>query len=77
MLIRGAGHPDLFPHHAPRLHRATVNAYGLDASAATDVTRLAGIADRWRPYRSWVAPLLRTRDQATAGGPTCRGPSRR
>ncbi|WP_030058523.1 DNA-3-methyladenine glycosylase family protein [Streptomyces novaecaesareae] len=76
VLIRGAGHPDVFPRHEPRLHRAIVGAYGLDASAATDVTRLAGIADRWRPYRSWVALLLRSRAQATAGGPTCRVPSR-
>lgn len=56
ILIRGAGHPDVFPRHEPRLHAAMARAYGGDAG---DVPRLAGIAERWRPYRSWVALLLR------------------
>ncbi|WAP57930.1 DNA-3-methyladenine glycosylase 2 family protein [Streptomyces sp. S465] len=86
ILIRGAGHPDVFPRHEPRLHAAMANAYGLAAtssgatgsgapssgatrsgaprSAAShsgDPRRLAQIADRWKPYRSWVALLLRAR----------------
>ncbi|WP_405358797.1 DNA-3-methyladenine glycosylase 2 family protein [Kitasatospora sp. NBC_00085] len=77
VLIRGAGHPDVFPRHEPRLHRATATAYGLGTAAATDVTRLAEIADRWKPYRSWVALLLRTRAQGMAGRPACHASSRR
>ncbi|MFJ1995053.1 DNA-3-methyladenine glycosylase family protein [Streptomyces asiaticus] len=69
ILIRGAGHPDVFPRHEPRLHAAMAGAYGLDETAARDVRRLAGIADRWRPYRSWVALLLRAR-AAHIGGRT-------
>ncbi|OKI03409.1 Fe-S cluster assembly protein HesB [Streptomyces sp. CB02923] len=61
VLIRGAGHPDVFPRHEPRVHRAIATAYGLDGPAAADVSGLAEIADRWRPYRSWIATLLRTR----------------
>lgn len=61
ILIRGAGHPDVFPRHEPRLHAAMADAYGLDATSAGDIRRLAGIADRWQPYRSWVALLLRVR----------------
>ncbi|KWT56946.1 Fe-S cluster assembly protein HesB [Streptomyces albus subsp. albus] len=61
VLIRGAGHPDVFPRHERRLHASMADAYGLGAAASEDVGRLAAIADRWRPYRSWVALLLRVR----------------
>lgn len=60
-LVRGAGHPDLFPGHEPRLYEAMAAAYGLDAVTAADPERLAAVADGWRPYRSWVALLLRAR----------------
>ncbi|GAB2734242.1 DNA-3-methyladenine glycosylase family protein [Kitasatospora kifunensis] len=63
ILIRGAGHPDVFPRAEPRVHRAMAAAYGLDSTAAADTTRLAAIADAWRPYRSWVALLLRAHAQ--------------
>ncbi|MEU6961275.1 DNA-3-methyladenine glycosylase family protein [Streptomyces chrestomyceticus] len=61
ILIRGAGHPDVFPRHEPRVHQAIAAAYGLSAAAAADVTQLSRIADRWKPYRSWAAFLLRVR----------------
>ncbi|MFF1479669.1 DNA-3-methyladenine glycosylase family protein [Streptomyces sp. NPDC058301] len=64
ILIRGAGHPDLFPRQEPRLHAAMARAYGLSEPDACDANRLAGISDRWAPYRSWVALLLRTRSGA-------------
>lgn len=59
ILIRGAGHPDVFPANEPRVHKAMAAAYDLDARTAADPRRLASIADAWRPYRSWVALLLR------------------
>lgn len=64
ILIRGATHPDLFPTHEPRLHEEIVRAYKLhDGSLAT----LQRIADGWRPFRSWVALLLRVgREDETA-----------
>ncbi|GGW65462.1 DNA-3-methyladenine glycosylase 2 [Streptomyces xantholiticus] len=58
VLIRGAGHPDHFPRHEPRLHAAMADAYTLKGQAA-GVPALARIAERWAPYRSWVALLLR------------------
>ncbi|MER8157355.1 DNA-3-methyladenine glycosylase 2 family protein [Streptomyces sp. NPDC094472] len=61
ILIRGAGHPDVFPRHERRLHAAIAAAYGLDETASGDIGRLTGIADGWRPYRSWIAFLLRVR----------------
>ncbi|MFD7663647.1 DNA-3-methyladenine glycosylase family protein [Streptomyces sp. NPDC059788] len=65
ILIRGAGHPDVFPRHEPRVHQAVAAAYGLPAAAAADFAHLSKIADRWKPYRSWAAFLLRVRLQDT------------
>ncbi|MFF8196716.1 DNA-3-methyladenine glycosylase 2 [Streptomyces bobili] len=58
ILIRGAGHPDLFPCDEPRLHAAMAAAYGLEGAAA-GVPHLVRVAERWKPYRSLVALLLR------------------
>ncbi len=66
ILIRGAGHPDVFPLAEPRVHQAMATEYGLDATAAEDPARLAAIAENWSPYRSWVALLLRARRQERA-----------
>ncbi|MEV0276509.1 DNA-3-methyladenine glycosylase 2 family protein [Streptomyces sp. NPDC050610] len=65
VLIRGAGHPDVFPAHEPRLHQAMATAYGLDAAAA-DTARLTAVAAAWRPYRSWIGLLLRAHAQERA-----------
>lgn len=68
VLIRGAGHPDVFPRHEPRLLREMAAAYRLpdpDGDPAT-VDRLAEYAERWRPYRSWVAFLFRARAEERA-----------
>jgi DNA-3-methyladenine glycosylase II len=58
ILIRGATHPDLFPTHERRLHEEIARAYQVSDPS---LTALEAIADSWRPYRSWVALLLRTR----------------
>jgi DNA-3-methyladenine glycosylase II len=59
ILIRGAGHPDVFPQHERRLRAAIADEYALGEPPET--RRMTEIADRWRPYRSWVALLLRAR----------------
>jgi DNA-3-methyladenine glycosylase II len=72
VLIRGAGHPDIFPRHEARVHQAIAAEYGLGPDADGDLGRLAEIADGWRPYRSWVGLLLRARmaeQRAGAGAP--------
>ncbi|MFD9894721.1 DNA-3-methyladenine glycosylase family protein [Amycolatopsis sp. NPDC059027] len=57
ILIRGVGHPDVFPASEGRLAEEMRQRYGRpDAGAA----ELAAIAEAWRPYRSWVSFLLRT-----------------
>jgi 3-methyladenine DNA glycosylase/8-oxoguanine DNA glycosylase len=56
ILIRGVGHPDVFPGDEPRLHAEMRRAYHLDGAGGS---RLEEIAEGWRPYRSWAALLLR------------------
>lgn len=60
ILVRGAGEPDYWPRKEQRLHRAMVSAYELDDPPSVDV--LEAIAEKWRPYRSWVSVLLRAAD---------------
>jgi DNA-3-methyladenine glycosylase II len=62
ILIRGAGHPDLFPTRERRLHAAMAEAYLLDDPSPG---QLAELSSRWAPYRSWVALLLRTHREET------------
>jgi DNA-3-methyladenine glycosylase II len=54
ILIRGVGHPDVLPDHDVRLHEAIRSAYD-----TTDDAAVRSITDCWRPYRAWVALLLR------------------
>jgi DNA-3-methyladenine glycosylase II len=64
ILLRGAATPDGTPAREPRFLRAVTIAYGLEAPPAE--VELEQIIDGWRPYRTWVAFLLRTmlQDQA-------------
>jgi 3-methyladenine DNA glycosylase/8-oxoguanine DNA glycosylase len=57
ILIRGVGVVDLFPRETPRLHRAMADLY--DLGPEPPMARLEAIAQAWKPYRGWVAFLLR------------------
>ncbi len=57
ILLRGAGEPGHLPGHEPRLARAVALAYGLDSPPETG--EVEKIAERWRPYRTWVSLLPR------------------
>jgi DNA-3-methyladenine glycosylase II len=57
ILLRGAGEPDYLPTAEPRLGRAVARAYGLDRPPTA--TKLAALAEAWRPYRTWATLLLR------------------
>ncbi len=57
ILLRGAGEPDYVPTNEPRLGRAVSIAYGLDEPSTTE--ELVRMAERWRPYRTWVSLHLR------------------
>ncbi len=56
ILIRGAGHPDVFPADEPRLQEAMRTAYDLPLAPPEE---LAELSETWRPFRSWVAFALR------------------
>ncbi|MDQ3218291.1 MAG: DNA-3-methyladenine glycosylase 2 family protein [Actinomycetota bacterium] len=57
ILVRGAGDPDHFSRSERRLHGAMADAY--DFQAVPAIERLEGIAEKWRPFRSWVSVLFR------------------
>jgi DNA-3-methyladenine glycosylase II len=71
-LLRGAAHPDAFPTAERRLHEEMTTAYQLENPTPADLSR---IADAWRPYRTWVALLFRTRREADTGEITGRKPT--
>ena len=58
ILLRGAGDSDAIPRAEPRLARAVGLAYGLPEPPSGE--QLTSISENWRPYRTWVALLLRT-----------------
>jgi DNA-3-methyladenine glycosylase II len=62
ILIRGVGHPDALPDQDTRLHEAIRRAYD-----TTDNAAIQSITDSWRPYRAWVALLLRAWREAETG----------
>ena len=61
ILIRGAGHPDVFPRGETRLHEIMRDAYHLPDAG---VAELAEIAEAWAPFRSWVSFLFRVEGEA-------------
>jgi DNA-3-methyladenine glycosylase II len=62
ILIRGVGHLDALPDHDTRLDEAIRRAYD-----TTDNAAIQSITDGWRPYRAWVALLLRAWREAETG----------
>jgi DNA-3-methyladenine glycosylase II len=57
ILVRGTGHPDVFPTAERRLHGIMRTVYERpDATPA----ELARIAEEWKPHRSWVSFLFRS-----------------
>jgi DNA-3-methyladenine glycosylase II len=64
-LLRGASDPDAVPGQEPRLARAVAFAYGLPGPATPE--QVVDISEQWRPYRTWVTVLLRTRLEDETG----------
>jgi DNA-3-methyladenine glycosylase II len=63
ILLRGAGHPDVFATTEPRLHRAITAAYRLSSPSVRD---LAQVAEDWKPYRTWVSVMFRAQGEMAA-----------
>jgi len=65
VLLRGAGEPDRIPRHEARLARAVALAYRLPEPPSD--AELLELSQRWRPYRTWVAVLLRAQLEDETG----------
>lgn len=61
ILIRGAGHPDVFPRAETRLHEIMRDAYHCPDAGEAELTE---IAQAWAPFRSWVSFLFRVEGEA-------------
>ena len=57
ILLRGAGDPDFVPTAEPRFTRAMAIAYGMKALPSP--ADIVNVSEVWKPYRTWVALLLR------------------
>jgi DNA-3-methyladenine glycosylase II len=57
VVVRGAGAPDVLTLHEPRVRRAVAELYHVDEPLTDE--RFLGIAEAWRPFRSWVTVLIR------------------
>lgn len=57
ILLRSTGVCDELPTGEPRLRTLVERAYQL--AEPPDEAELTAIAENWRPYRTWVAALLR------------------
>lgn len=64
ILVRGAGHPDVFPRDERRLADEMRHRYGVPEAT---VDELGEIAESWRPFRSWVGLLLRVDRERRTG----------
>lgn len=56
IVLRGCGAIDELPTKEPRVLRGLAEAYALDATPTAEEALV--IAERWRPYRMWVAVLV-------------------
>jgi DNA-3-methyladenine glycosylase II len=56
--LRGAGEADRLPGHETRFTRAVESAYDLDDTPSP--VQVNDMAHAWKPYRTWVAVLLRS-----------------
>jgi DNA-3-methyladenine glycosylase II len=56
ILIRGCGTTDALPLSEPRLAEAVRIVYGL--ASTPSASELSRIAERWRPFRTWISVLV-------------------
>jgi DNA-3-methyladenine glycosylase II len=60
ILLRAVGTTDVLMLEEPRLRRAAAAAYE-DPAVVEDDEAFSALAERWRPFRTWVTVLLRAR----------------
>ncbi|HEV2644013.1 MAG TPA: hypothetical protein VGT98_14980 [Candidatus Elarobacter sp.] len=57
IVIRASGFADVLPHEEQKALALAGELYGLGGPATSE--QFAGIAESWRPYRTWAVVLLR------------------
>ncbi len=62
VMVRASGLADVMPTNEPRLKALVADLYHLPAPP--DAAEMLGVAEPWRPLRTWVAVLVR----AVGGG---------
>ena len=74
IVIRGTGFTDVLPTSEPRVRALATRLYGL-ASAPGDA-EFRALAEPWRPFRTWVAVLIRAAAGRVLDAPEARpGPA--
>lgn len=67
IVVRATGLSDVLPVEEPKSLRAAAHFYGLDRTP--DPAAFAGLAEPWRPFRTWAVVLLRVAgDRAATHG---------
>ncbi len=68
IVLRAVGFTDVLPADEPLVQRAVEHAYGIGEPLTAET--FAGLAEPWRPFRTWATVLLRiAADRAGATGP--------
>jgi DNA-3-methyladenine glycosylase II len=68
IVLRAVGFTDVLPADQPLVQRAVEHAYGIGEPLTAET--FAGLAEPWRPFRTWATVLLRiAADRAGATGP--------
>ncbi len=57
VMVRATGLADVLPTEEPKFKALVGDLYGL--AAPPDIEQLTAIAEPWRPFRTWVAVLVR------------------
>jgi DNA-3-methyladenine glycosylase II len=75
IVIRGTGFTDVLPLGEPKLRTLVEQLYNLPAPVSDET--LSGLAEAWKPFRTWAAVLIRAAAKRVLGGePAQRGSKR-
>jgi DNA-3-methyladenine glycosylase II len=66
IVIRGTGFTDVLPLGEPKLRALVAQLYNLPAPASDET--LGGLAEAWKPFRTWAAVLIRAAANRVLGG---------
>ena len=74
IVIRGTGFTDVLPLGEPKLRTLVEQLYNLPAPVSDET--LSGLAEAWKPFRTWAAVLIRAAAKRVLGGVSAQPGSR-